>query len=128
LDAALADVPDALAAAPGSGNLLTLLADGTAQQAAPGYTGWTTLATQQTLGVSAPGRRGGLQNLTAATLTPLGTPLLGGTCTHPGTTGIFAGAGETWHAAASLPNAPSPASRPGACRPKRLPCPDQQIP
>jgi hypothetical protein len=99
LDAALADVPDALAAAPRSGNLLALLTDGTAQQAAPGYTSWTTLATQQTLAATAPGRRCGLQNLTAATLTPPGTPLLGGTCTHPGTTGIFAHTGATWRAA-----------------------------
>jgi hypothetical protein len=45
LDAALADVSDALAAAPGSGNLLALLTDGTAEQAAPGYTSWTPLAT-----------------------------------------------------------------------------------
>jgi hypothetical protein len=99
LDAALADVPDALAAAPRSGNLLALLTDGTAEQAAPSYTSWTTLATQRTLAATAPGRRCGLQTLTAATLTPTGTSLLGGTCTHPGTTGIFADTGGTWHAA-----------------------------
>ena len=108
LDAALADVPDALAAAPGSGNLLALLTDGTAEQAAPGYTSWTTLATQRTLAATAPGRRCGLQNLTAATLTPTGTPLLGGTCSHPGTTGIFARTGRTWRAAGpALPAAVS---------------------
>ena len=108
LDAALADVPDSLAAAPGSGNLLALLTDGTAEQAAPGYTSWTTLATQRTLAASSPGRRCGLQNLTAATLTPTGTPLLGGTCSHPGTTGIFARTGRTWRAAGpALPAAVS---------------------
>ncbi|MGH3177904.1 MAG: hypothetical protein ACRDPF_29010 [Streptosporangiaceae bacterium] len=99
LDAALADLPDALAAAPGRGTLLALTADGTAEQAAPGYTSWTTLATRRSLAATPPGRRCGLQTLTAATLTPPGTPLLAGTCSHPGTTGIFAGTGRTWHAA-----------------------------
>jgi hypothetical protein len=99
LDAALANVPDALAAAPGSGTLLALTADGTAELAAPGYTSWTTLATQRSLAATPAGRRCGLQDLTAAAFAPPGTPLLGGSCGHPGTTGIFAGTGGTWHAA-----------------------------
>lgn len=99
LDAALANVPDALAAAPGSGTLLALTADGTAELAPPGYTSWTTLATQRSLAATAAGRRCGLQNLTAAAFAPPGTPLLGGTCGRPGTTGIFVGTGGTWHAA-----------------------------
>jgi hypothetical protein len=100
LDAALANVPDALAAAPGNGNLLALLTDGTAEVAAPGgYTSWTTLATQRSLATTAAGRRCGLQDLTAAAFAPPGTPLLGGSCGRPGTTGIFADTGGTWHAA-----------------------------
>ena len=99
LDGALADVPDALAAAPATGHLLALTADGTAELAAPGYTSWTTLATQRSLAATPPGRRCGLQDLTAAAFSPSGQPLLAGTCSHPGTAGIFAGTGGTWHAA-----------------------------
>jgi hypothetical protein len=99
LDAALANVPDALAAAPGTGTLLALTADGTAELAAPGYTSWTTLATQRSLAATAAGRRCELQDLTATAFAPPGTPLLGGGCGRPGTTGIFADTGGTWHAA-----------------------------
>jgi hypothetical protein len=99
LDAALADVPDALAAAPGTGTLLALTTGGTAELAAPGYTSWTTLATQRSLGATAAGRRCGLQDLTAAAFVSPGTSLLGGACNHPGTAGIFASTGGTWHAA-----------------------------
>ncbi len=48
LNAALANVPDALAAAPWTGRLLALLSDGTAMLAAPGYTSWS-LASQRSL-------------------------------------------------------------------------------
>jgi hypothetical protein len=99
LDGALANVPDALAAASPAGKLLALLADGTAELAAPGYTRWTTLASQSSLAATPPGRRCGLQNLTAATFTTSGIAMLGGSCSHPGTAGIFAGTGSTWHAA-----------------------------
>jgi hypothetical protein len=105
LDGALADVPDALAAAAATGHLLALLTDGTAELAASGYTSWTTLATQRSLAATPPGRRCGLQNLTAAAFTPSGQPLLAGTCSHPGTAGIFAGTGGTWHAAGPVPPA-----------------------
>jgi hypothetical protein len=99
LGAALASTPDALAIKPGSGSLLALLAGGTAELAAPGYTMWTTLASQQTLAATSPGRRCGLQNLTAATFTPSGIPMLAGTCARPGTAGIFTSQGGTWQAA-----------------------------
>jgi hypothetical protein len=99
LDAALADVPDALAADPGSGRLLALLADGTAQQSGPGGASWTTLASRRALAASAAGTRCGLQDLTAAAFGPSGTPLLAGSCAHPGTTGIFADADGAWRAA-----------------------------
>ena len=99
LDAALADVPDALAAAPGTATLLALTAGGTAVLAAPGYTSWTTLTTQRSLAATPAGRRCGLEDLTAAAFAPPGTPLLGGTCDRPGTAGIFARTGGTWYAA-----------------------------
>jgi hypothetical protein len=99
LDGALANVPDALAAASATGNLLALLTDSTAELSAPGYTSWTTIATQRSLAATPPGRSCGLQDLTGAAFSPSGQPLLGGTCSHPGTAGIFAGTGGTWHAA-----------------------------
>ena len=99
LDGALADVPDALAAASATGNLLALLTDGTAELSAPGYTSWTTLATQRSLAATPACRRCGLQNLTAAAFAAPGTPTLAGTCSHPGIAGIFASIGGTWQAA-----------------------------
>ena len=59
LDAALADVPDALAAAPGGAHLLALLASGGAELSGPGGTSWARLATRQTLAASAAGRQCG---------------------------------------------------------------------
>jgi hypothetical protein len=99
LDAALADVPDALASAPGGRNLLALLADGTATLAAPGYASWTTLTSRQALAATPPGRRCGLRNLTAAAYSPARMPLLAGACAHAGTAGIFAYTDEAWHPA-----------------------------
>jgi len=99
LDAALANAPDALAAAPGTGRLLALLTDGTVKAAAPGYTRWTTLATQHSLAGTPAGRRCGLTALTAGAFTPSGTPLLAGRCSRPGIVGIFAARNGTWQAA-----------------------------
>jgi hypothetical protein len=111
LDAALANVPDALAAAPASGHLLALTASGTARLAAPGYTSWTTLATARTLAATPAGRHCGLQALTAASFSPSGLPMLTGTCSRARTAGIFASTGGTWHAAGpAMP--PSLASQP----------------
>ncbi len=100
LDAALASLPDALAAAPSSGNLLALLANGTATMAAPGYASWTTLTTQRSLASTPACRRCGLEKLTAAAFSPSGMPLLAGACGHPGTAGIFTASDGTWQAAA----------------------------
>jgi hypothetical protein len=99
LDAALANVPDALAAAPGGVHLLALLASGGAELSGPGGTGWARLATRQTLAASAAGRRCGPARLTAAAFSPTGAPLLAASCTHPGTAGIFAYTSGTWHPA-----------------------------
>ena len=99
LDAALADVPDALAAAPGTGRLLALLADGSTELSGPGGTAWTRLATHQDLAASAAGSRCGLGSLTAAAFSTSGVPLLAARCASPGTAGVFAYAGGTWHPA-----------------------------
>jgi hypothetical protein len=100
LDAALANVPDALAAAPGGGRLLALLASGEVQLSGPSGTGWARLATHVALATSAAGRRCGLGSLTAAAFSPSGVPLLAGSCTHHrGTAGVFAYTNGTWHLA-----------------------------
>jgi hypothetical protein len=99
LEAGLADVPDALAAAPGTGRLLALLAGGKAELSGPAGKAWTRLAIQRALAASTAGTRCGLAGLTAAAFSPSGMPLLAGSCTHPGTAGIFAGTGTAWHAA-----------------------------
>jgi hypothetical protein len=99
LDAALADAPDALAAAPGTGRLLALLTNGTVKAAAPGYTRWTTLTSWRSLARTPAGRHCGLTALTAGAFTPSGTPLLAGQCGRTGTAGIFAASNRTWQAA-----------------------------
>ena len=99
LDGVLADIPDALAAEPRTGRLLALLADGTVERAAPAYTTWTTLASRSSLAATQAGGRCGLRALTAAAYTPSGVPLLAGTCSRPGTAGIFAGTGTAWQPA-----------------------------
>jgi hypothetical protein len=99
LDAALANVPDALAAAPGGGHLLALLATGQAELSGPGGTGWTRLTTRQTLAASPAGRSCGPGSLTAAAFSPSGVPLLAASCTHQGTAGIFGYASGTWRLA-----------------------------
>ena len=99
LDAGLADVPGALAAAPASGRLLALLTNGDTELSGPGGTAWTTLATHRALAASAAGIRCRLGSLTAAAFSSSGVPLLAASCTHPGTAGVFAYASGTWHLA-----------------------------
>jgi hypothetical protein len=99
LGAALADVPDALAAAPSGGRLLALLDGGQVQLSGPGGTDLTRLATRRALAASPAGGRCGLGSLTAAAFSPSGVPLLAGSCARPGTAGIFAYAGGAWHPA-----------------------------
>ncbi len=87
----------ALAAAPGGGRLLALLAGGGAELSGPGGRDWTRLATHRALAASPAGGRCGLGRLTAAAFSPSGVPLLAGSCTRPGTAGVFAYTGGTWH-------------------------------
>lgn len=99
LDAALADVPGALAADPASGHLLALLSDGTADISGPGGTAWTRLATRQAIAGSPAGTRCRLGSLTAATFSPSGQPMLAAGCNRPGTVGVFARTGGSWQLA-----------------------------
>jgi hypothetical protein len=100
LGAGLADVPDALAAAPRTGHLLALLTNGTIRQSGPGATAWTTLATHQTFAASAAAARCRPGSLTAATFSPAGAPLVAASCNRPGATGIFAYTPQGWRLAA----------------------------
>jgi len=96
----LADVPDALAAAPDGG----LIALGGSQQvtiARPGG-GWTTLTTRRALAATPATRACALTGLTAAAYTAAGSPMMAGTCGRAGTAGIFSYAGGTWHQATPL--------------------------
>jgi hypothetical protein len=99
LDAALADSPDALAASPGTQRLLAVLTTGTAKLADPGYSRWSTLVTRRALATTTAGRRCGLTSLTAATFTASGEAMLAGSCSRPGTAGIFASQGGAWRSA-----------------------------
>jgi hypothetical protein len=99
LDAALADVPGALAADPASGRLLALLTDGTTDISSPGAAAWTKLATRQALARSAAGTRCRLGSLTGVAFSPSGAPLLAAACDRPGTAGIFSYTGGAWHLA-----------------------------
>jgi hypothetical protein len=99
IDPGLADVPDALAAAPGSGRLTALLAGGKAEQSADSGATWAALTTEQSLAASRAARRCGLTALTAASYAPSGAPLLAGACGRPGTAGIFSYSGGQWNAA-----------------------------
>ena len=99
LDGPLASTPDSLTVHPVTGRLLALLSSGAAEQGRPGSTTWTTLVTARTLAGTPAGRSCGLRGLTAVAYTQAGTPLLAGTCSSPGTVGIFAAVGHTWQAA-----------------------------
>ena len=96
--AGLADVPDALAAAPGGG-LIALGGNQQVTTAGPGG-GWTTLTTRRALAASPAARACALTGLTAVAYTAAGSPVVAGTCGRAGTAGIFGYAGGAWHQAA----------------------------
>ena len=106
----LADVPDALAAAPGgtggrggtggSGvQLIALGQDGTVSVTTGTGGSWRPLITERALAASPAGRECGLTGLTAVADSPGGTPLLAGTCGQGGRVGMFGETGGTWHLA-----------------------------
>ena len=108
--AGLSDVPDALAAAAGSGDLIALV-PGAVELSRSGGSGWTALARTRSVANSAPGRACGLSALTAVAFGPAGIPTVAGACTKAGTAGIFALDAGQWQAAGpALP--PSLAGQP----------------
>jgi len=103
LDAAVAAVPDALAA--GGGPMLALLDDGTIEQAGTAGASWTTLAGPGAIANSPAGRQCQVTGLTAVAYAPSGSPLAAASCGHAGTVGIFARTeAGAWQAAG--PSAP----------------------
>jgi hypothetical protein len=96
LDASLADLPGALAAAPGDGGLLALLTDGSTEISSPLGRPWARLATRQVLATSPAGTRCRPGSLTAAAFSPSGQPMLGAACGRPGTAGILTLIGGRW--------------------------------
>jgi hypothetical protein len=102
LDAALANVPDAMAVAP-SGQTLALLQNGgieTAATAAAAAAGqWSSLTSLSALAATAPGRGCGLAAVNAVTFGPDNVPMAAGSCARRGVAGIFADTGGTWQAA-----------------------------
>jgi hypothetical protein len=99
LDAVLANVPDALAAAPAGGRLLALVSGGTAELSGPGGTAWQRVATTRELGAAGVGGSCRPGSFTAAAFSPSGTPMLAVACGRPGVAGIFAHTGQAWHLA-----------------------------
>ena len=87
LDAAVAAVPDALAA--GRGHTLALLDNGTIEQASAAAANWTRLATPDDIATSPAGRQCQVTSLTAVAYTPSGSPLAAASCDRPGIVGIF---------------------------------------
>ena len=97
-DGGLSDVPDALAAAPGSGDLIALV-PGAVELSRSGGSGWTTVARAGSVTGSAAGRACGLSGLTAVAFSPAGIPMMAGACTKAGAAGIFAFESGRWRAA-----------------------------
>jgi hypothetical protein len=96
LAGALANAPDALAAAPNTGRLLALLTSGTVVEAAPGYTSWHRLVSRHTLAATPAARPCDLRNITAVTWAAPGMPLIGASCARPGVAGILALSQGAW--------------------------------
>jgi hypothetical protein len=107
LDAGLANVPDALAAAAGGGHFLALVPGGVVEQAGRGGGTWSRLTDVRSLAASPVGRRCSPAAATAVSFTPQGVPLLAVDCGRGGVTGVFSYTGGTWQLAGPvLPGVP----------------------
>jgi hypothetical protein len=103
----LASVPDALAAGP-DGQVVALTDTGQVLLGRREGAAWTRLTTRAAIARTAAGRACGLTSLTAVGFTPGGLPMIGGTCTRPGSTGIFEQEqGATVAATLPLPGGPA---------------------
>ena len=98
LDARLADVPDALAAAPGGGHFLALLTGGGIEQAGRGAGAWSALTSLRALAAAPAGRRCAPSAAAAVSYAPSGAPLLAVSCARPGVAGVFSYAAGAWRA------------------------------
>jgi len=94
----LADAPDALASGSG-GQLIALTSGGTAELGTNTGKTWTRLASVQSIMATPAGHDCGLTGLTAATFARSQVPMLAGSCSRPGTAGIFADHDGSWQAA-----------------------------
>ncbi len=95
----LANVPDALAAAPGAGRLIALGRDGTVSVTGTARGSWGPLTTERALATASAARDCDLTGLTAVAYTPAGSPLVGGTCGRGGRVGLFGKTGGMWQRA-----------------------------
>lgn len=98
-DPGLAGVPDALAAAPAGGQLITLEHDGRVDLGRQGAGGRPVLTSTSALARTPAGRACQLSGLTAAAFSPAGAAMLAGRCARPGVAGIFVSQGRGWQAA-----------------------------
>ena len=102
LDARLADVPDAIAAAP-SGPALALLQDGSIERAPTAGAAtagqWSRLVTLPALATSAAGRSCGLAGLHAISFGRNEVPMAAGSCVRRGVAGVFAQVSGAWRSA-----------------------------
>jgi hypothetical protein len=102
LDAALADVPDALSIS-ASGQELALLQNGTIESGTASGT-WSRLATVQQLAASAPGHECDVTGVDAVSFWQ-NEPVAAVSCGRPGVAGVFLDSGGTWQAASpALPS------------------------
>ncbi len=99
LDADLAGTANPLAIDAASGTVLALTSGGDAERTANGGVSWSAAASLRGVAASPAGRRCGLTALTDAAYDPSGSLLLAGTCSRPGTVGIFAASSDGWQAA-----------------------------
>jgi hypothetical protein len=106
LNARLAEVPGALAAAPDGQHLLALTTSGRVERSGADAASWTTLTSMRSLASSRAGRRCAPDAADAVSFTPSGLPLLAVSCARAGVAGIYSYASGTWRAAApALPAA-----------------------
>jgi hypothetical protein len=101
----LADTSDALASGSG-GQLIALTSGGTAELGTNAGKTWTRLASVREITATPAGHDCGLTGFTAATFVRPEVPMLAGSCSRPGTAGIFADHGGSWQAAG--PDVPRP--------------------
>jgi hypothetical protein len=110
-DPGLASVPDALAAAPAGGALITLDHNGHVELGGPGSASRPKLTSLTALAATPAGRACQLGGLTAVAFSPAGSPMLAGQCARPGVAGIFQGQGQGQAWRATGPTLPAPLSR-----------------